>query len=182
MDYHEIRSLTLVRYNKELYGVWDDDWDERSARLLPLDTVIHYEGDEEAADAQAVVAPYRQMERIEPVKADAETVRALFRLDVMPWELAQQGRYWKSSLSKAAFMRFGSTPMPTTAATASCPVIGGKRNRACCGCSTRMAIRPKGRLLPLTRWDIFITAAVSVSRTVKRRSAVSHTLRSMRVP
>ena len=38
MDYHEIRSLTLVRYNKELYGVWDDDWDERSARLLPLDS------------------------------------------------------------------------------------------------------------------------------------------------
>ena len=97
MEYREIRCSDLVRWNGRIYGVWDDGWDEQSARLLPLDAVIRYEGDEEAADAQAVAAPYRQMERIEPAEADAETVRALFRLDVMPWELAQQGRYPFSS-------------------------------------------------------------------------------------
>ena len=97
MDYREIRTFALVRREGRIYGVWDDDWDERSARLMPLEAVIRYEGEEEAANKQAIAVPYRQIERIEPVEADTETVRALFRLDVMPWELAQQGRYPFSS-------------------------------------------------------------------------------------
>lgn len=97
MDYREIRTFALVRRECRIYGVWDDDWDERSARLLPLEAVIRYEGEEEAANKEAIAVPYRRIERIEPVEADTETVRALFRLDVMPWELAQQGGYPFSS-------------------------------------------------------------------------------------
>ncbi len=93
MDIQEICSWDLVLCNGQLCGVWDADPEAGSAHLLPLDAVIRYEGDEEAAEREATAVPCRQIERLAPAEADAETVRALFRLDVTPWELAKQGRY-----------------------------------------------------------------------------------------
>ena len=97
MEYDEILSYALVRYDGQLYGVWDDEWEDRSARLLPLAEVERYEGDEAAGDALAIAVPYRQICRIEPAEADPETVRRLFRLDALPWTLARQGMYPFSS-------------------------------------------------------------------------------------
>ena len=95
-DMEEIDDSTLVKWNGQIYGVWDSN-EHHTVRLIPWDILISHDGDESLLEQSSVTVPIRQIQLLEPVEASQATVRALFRLDKMPWDLAQEGLFPFSS-------------------------------------------------------------------------------------
>lgn len=94
---------TLVRWNGRICGVWDAR-DDHAIGLVPLDVVAAEFVDEETYSKAEVFTPVRQIQLLVAEKANPETVRALFRLDMMPWELAVEGKYpFSSATSRYAY-------------------------------------------------------------------------------
>ena len=79
-DMEEIDDSTLVKWNGQIYGVWDSN-EHHTVRLIPWDILISHDGDESLLEQSSVTVPIRQIQLLEPVEASQATVRALFRLD-----------------------------------------------------------------------------------------------------
>lgn len=95
-DMDEIDNSTLIKWNGQIYGVWDGN-EHHTVRPIPWDILISHDGDESLLEQSSVTVPIKQIQLLEPVVASQDTVRALFRLDKMPWDLAQEGQFPFSS-------------------------------------------------------------------------------------
>lgn len=72
-SYDEERPEMIGLQSEEDAKVYDHDWSERFSK------VEYY--------------PISEIERLIPVKADSSAVRALFRMDKTPWQLAEEGSF-----------------------------------------------------------------------------------------
>ena len=91
-DFTELEYSQLVQWNGKVCAFWDED-ERGTAELISLEVLKDYEGDPESLDEKTIMVPLRQVLIPEPVKADLGTLRAFFRLDVMPWDLLAEGKY-----------------------------------------------------------------------------------------
>ena len=92
-DINDLDYGDYVRVNHATYFVLNNDWETRAAGLIPIDLLAQYANDEDTLSEHEVYVPARQIEKIPPVKADESVLRSLFRLEIMPWQLVEQGRY-----------------------------------------------------------------------------------------
>ena len=92
-DINDLDYGDYVRVNHATYLVFNNDWETRAAGLIPIDLLAQYAHNEDALSEHEVYVPARRIEKIPPVKADESVLRSLFRLEVMPWQLVEQGQY-----------------------------------------------------------------------------------------
>ena len=99
-DFTELEFAQLVMWKDRINAVWNAG-EEKTAGLVPYDVLVAYNGDEDSLDQKTITVPIRQIQIPDPVKAEQDTLRAFFRLDVMPWDLLGEGKYpFSSATSK----------------------------------------------------------------------------------
>lgn len=92
----------LVKWQGTVYGVWDNK-PHNQVSLVPCNTMAStlYESTDESA---LVTVPLRQIEIPEPIHPDSEMQRALFRLDIMPWDLVRESKFpFSTAMQRCAY-------------------------------------------------------------------------------
>ena len=84
----------LVLWEGRVYGVPEDDnSNRRLVSLVTPEKILRQSGAPEEQARPAIRVPLRQLQLAEPVSADPQAIRSFFRLEAMPWELMENGRY-----------------------------------------------------------------------------------------